>query len=163
MVEMSRMKRQLARLVVPLMLCGATSHSHAQAIYKCQSEGKTVYSQERCPGAQVVDIPSGQSRGRPSGRGHDGNDGLRQEKRQKRDKAEAYADALKPFEEAPWERERRERRARWTGGEQAECNELNAQEKQQASVMHHSKDIHVANAAADAFLINRKRYRELGC
>ena len=52
MIEMSRW---LARLVVPLALCGWAPWAQAQAVYKCQSQGKTTYSREPCPGAVVVD------------------------------------------------------------------------------------------------------------
>lgn len=52
MIEMSHW---LARLVVPLALCGLAPWAQAQAVYKCQSQGKTTYSGEPCPGAVVVD------------------------------------------------------------------------------------------------------------
>lgn len=47
MIEMSHW---LARLVVPLALCGLAPWAQAQAVYKCQSQGKTTYSREPCPG-----------------------------------------------------------------------------------------------------------------
>lgn len=52
MIEMSHW---LARLVVPLALCGLAPWAQGQAVYKCQSQGKTTYSREPCPGAVVVD------------------------------------------------------------------------------------------------------------
>ena len=135
-----RMKPRLARLIVPLVLCGAASFTHGQSVYKCQSQGKTTYSQEPCPGAQVVDIIPARGSDQSSVRSSSGNDSLRKEKRMKKDKNQVLADALL-----------------------SDCSALNAQEKQLASVIHDSRDIDAVNTATNAFIANRKKYRELGC
>lgn len=158
---MVRMK--LARLIVPLVLCGAASLAHGQAVYKCQSQGKTTYSHEPCLGAKVIETAPAQGMEGSSGKSRNGNDGLRREKREKKDKDQALADALKRFDETPSQREKRQRRAKLSATELGECSALDAQEKKQASVIHNSRDIDAVNAAADAFIANRKRYREMGC
>ena len=55
MVEARCLQRRLAKSVVLLGLCSAATWAQAQAVYKCQSQGKTTYSQEACPGGVVVD------------------------------------------------------------------------------------------------------------
>lgn len=156
-------RMRLARLIVPLVLCGAASFAQGQAVYKCQSQGKTTYSQEPCLGAQIIETAPAQGLDGSSGKSRNGNDGLRREKRDKKDKDQALADALKPFDETPSQREKRQRRAKLSASELSECSALDAQETEQASVIHNSRNIDAVNAAAGAFIANRKRYRELGC
>lgn len=133
-------KHRLARLLVPLLLCSSASFAHGQLVYKCQSQGKTTYSQEPCLGAQVFDIKPARGPDQPVVRSGSGNDSLRREKEKKMDKNQARSDALL-----------------------SECRSLDAQEKQQDNVIHNSRDINAVNAAADAFIANRKKHRELGC
>jgi len=134
-------KMTLTRLVVPLVLCGAASFAYGQAVYKCQLQGRTTYSNEPCLGAQVIQTTPARGLGESHENSRAGNDGLRREKREKKVKEPMNSPA----------------------SDLTECSALDTQEKQQSSVIHNSRNIDAVNAAADAFIANRKRYRELGC
>jgi len=146
----------------PLRLMGvlltlAVTVAGAQPVYKCEANGKVVYSHDPCLGAAVVDIAPTQGLDKSGGTSRKGDDVRRSEHNR------AMSEALRPLlRETPQEYEKRHRRARLLPEEKLECAVLDAQvpsqEQSARTAAPGAKD--EANAA---LLKSRMRFRGLRC
>jgi len=146
------MNRRATVAIWAAVLGAAAPAATAQPVYKCQSQGKTVYSHEPCLGTQVVDTTPTQGLDKSSGTSRKGAD-VRKNEHNK-----AMAEAFKPLlNETPEQREARHRRFKLTASEQQECYALDARLPQQESAAKGG-----GQEAVD-LLVMRKRYRDLRC
>lgn len=143
------MYRRVTRAMTAVVFCAA---AQAQPVYKCQSQGKTIYSHEPCLGAAVVDTTPTQGLDKSSGTSRKGADVQRNEHNK------AMAEALKPlFNETPEQRNTRHRRAKLPASEQQECHALDGRLPGQENAAKSG-----GQTAID-LLASRKRYRDLRC
>jgi len=152
MIVPPTLQRALARLLLPLALCGAASWAQAQPVYKCQSQGRTVYSQDPCPGGVTVD-----SRPAAGAAPAKGQDTASQREAARRARMEDFmlTEADRPdVREARW--------AKMPAGVAGECKRLNA-ESAQLYMLRRDAQGTLMGEPTDAHVANRRRYRELGC
>lgn len=145
---MTNMQRSLARLLVPLMLGGAALGAQAQA-YKCQSQGKTIYSQEPCPGGVTVNTTPAAGASPTQGQAPLSYD--------RRARMEALTLTAADAPDA-----RRERRARMPLGQLQECLRLEAEGRVFISHLQDAKG-QIVGVPSDAHVENRRKYRANGC
>lgn len=129
----------------------------SRTVFKCESDGKVVYSDSPCLGAKRVDVEPTRGLNKSSGTEKLGSD-VRRERQN-----EQMAQALKPiFGETEQERAKRHARAKLSPDARAECarldREILATEQQEKS------DTKATLSSTQARLLDlRSEYRELRC
>lgn len=136
-------------MAAALVLCGAAAWAQAQSVYKCQSQGKTVYSQEPCPGAVKVDATPAAGESPTKGEAPLAYD------RRARMEALMLTEADRPDRRA-------ERRAKMPPGQLQECLRLEAEGRVFISQIQNAKG-EIVGVPSDAHVQNRRRYRALAC
>lgn len=150
-----------------VVLCALTltaMHASAQklpptsrTVFKCEVEGKTVYTDAPCLGAQTVNVEPTRGLDKSTGRERVGADVQREKQR------EIFADAIRPITGMSAKQlDTYGRRMKLTPEAQRECSRLDsgiaASEKAEKDAK--------GSAAGDVqsqLLVQRRRFRELGC
>lgn len=153
---------RLAALSLALATASVAAHSVklpplSRTVYKCTVEGKTLYSDSPCVGAQSLEIEPTRGMDSMTGRPQSGTDVRRERQR------EALAEAVKPLtgtDAKGFEKDRR--RLKLAPATQRECaaldGDLQAQERAEREAQ--PRDLPQAQQSLYA---TRKRFRELGC
>jgi hypothetical protein len=132
--------------------------SPSRTIYKCDSSGKIVYSDEPCPGAKKMDIEPSRGLNKSTGREMIGTDVARERQR------ESIAEAVRPLTGlSPEQFAVQSRRMQIEPKARAECASLDGQLKiaerdPSATVTTREKKQNQQN-----LYVMRKRYKELRC
>ena len=157
------MKTILNPLIV-LVLVASSWHVQAQklpspsrTVFKCEKEGKVVYSDVPCLGAERIDVQPTQGLNRSSGKERIGAD-VRSERHN-----ELMAEAFRPiFDESVEQRTKRHRRFKLTPESQFTCAKLDQdvmsaerEEKQYTGAMR--------NEVQQRLLRMRTQFRDLKC
>ena len=161
------MKAPSARLLlITVCLFGACEIASAQTsslppasrtVYKCIVNNKTVYTDEPCLGAQVVDVEPTRGLNKSTGKELTGADVAREKNR------EQFAEAAKPLMGLNAQQmEVKRRRIRLSSDAQAECSRLDG------SIVVSEADERVFSGGAKSdirrnLFVMRKRSRDLKC
>ena len=151
------------RVVLVLLLSVALS-SNAQhlpapsrTVFKCQIEGKTVYSDDPCPGAKRLEIEPTRGLDRYSGRQRVGAD-VQRERRN-----ELLAEAVRPLTGMTAEETKVfERRVRLEPNARRLCYRLDVAIPEAEKAERRARPSEMPEVQADLFAL-RSRYRELKC
>jgi hypothetical protein len=129
----------------------------ARTVFKCEVQGKTVYSDETCLGAKRVDVEPTRGLNKSSGSERVGVDVQRERLN------EQMAEALKPiFGESAEQRSKRHRRAKLSPGAQSQCRIIDQQiETTEATESRASRADRASNQAR--LLDLRTKFKELQC
>jgi len=129
----------------------------SRAVYKCEADGKVVYSDSPCLGAKKVDVEPTRGLNKSTGSERVGAD-VRKERQN-----EQMAEALKPiFNETPEQRAKRHHRATLKPDARQQCGRLDAQiaARERTEVGATGSEL----AAAQRLLLDlRTEYRSLQC
>lgn len=148
-----------------IVLAGAASSTAAQeplpapnrTIYKCQSHGKTSYSDEPCLGAQRLDATPTRGVDRLSGKSRIGNDVAAEIR------SEQFAQALRPLSGmTSSEFATATRRQRLSADAQRECRVLESAILESEQVERRARAAMMESIQQDLFIL-RQRYRKQGC
>lgn len=151
------MDRKMRDCVGAALLALVVTGAGAQTVYKCQSQGSVVYSNEPCLGAQIVDTTPTQGLDKSSGKSRKGADVSRAEN------SKMMADALKPLTGMDAAQlETFGRRQKLEPQVRLECARLDARLPEQTTSARTADKASVTRANVVLFE-SRKRYRELGC
>lgn len=129
----------------------------SRTVYKCTVNNKTVYSDEPCLGAQVIDVQPTRGMNKSTGRELTGSDVANEKRR------EQFADAVKPITgKSSQQMEVHRRRFNLSPEAKAECGKLDR------GITRAEADEGVASGEAQAdiqrnLFTMRKRSRDLGC
>lgn len=156
---------RLARYASLAVLAGAASSTAAQeplpapnrTIYKCQSHGKTSYSDEPCLGAQRLDATPTRGVDRLSGKSRIGNDVAAEIR------SEQFAQALRPLSGmTSSEFATATRRQRLSADAQRECRVLESAISESEQAERRARAAMMESIQQDLFIL-RQRYRKQGC
>ena len=157
---MSRLKILAVAIAIAFANQTATAQhlpSPSRTVFKCETEGKTFYSDSPCLGAKKIDVEPTRGLNKSSGSERTGKDVSREVQR------EQFADAVKPVTGmTPKQFETAGKRQKLEPNAQRQCQSLDAsipyQEKQEAlapSSARHQLQTELLNL--------RSEYRRLGC
>jgi hypothetical protein len=157
---MKSLRLHLIALALPVL--GASSVAQtlpppSRTVYRCEQDGKVVYSDAPCLGAKRVDLAPTRGLDATSGRPQAGAD-VRREKHD-----ELMSDALRPLlNESPEQRSTRHKRFKLSAAAKSECEALDAQipelERRERSPRSES-----LSQVQQVLLASRSRFRELRC
>jgi hypothetical protein len=146
----------LRRLVVCLFTSCALGAA-AQTVYRCEAQGKVVYSHEPCVGAKPVDTTPTQGLDKSSGKSRKGADVRRAET----DKM--FGEAIRPMTGLdPKQRDTLHRRFKLPHAAKLECAVLDTRLTGQEAAERNAAPQDLKSAQQELFE-SRKRYRELSC
>lgn len=129
----------------------------SRTVYKCTTDGKTVYSDNPCVGAQRLDIEPTRGMDSMTGAARAGADVRRERHR------ETLAEAVKPLtgkDAKGFEKDRR--RLQLAPTVQRECARLDGTLTAQERAEREAKPTNLQHAQQSLY-VTRKRYRDLGC
>lgn len=150
-----RVNTQLRLAVLGIALYA--SAAAAQTVYRCEAQGKVVYSHEPCVGAKPVDTTPTQGLDKSSGKSRKGADVRRAET----DKM--FGDAMRPITGLDQqERATLHRRFKLPHAAKLECAALDARLTDQEAAERNAAP-QTLKAAQQELFESRKRYRELSC
>lgn len=147
----------LGALLLGFGVLAQTLPAPSRMVYKCELQGKVVYSDEPCPAAKRVDVTPTRGLDSSSGRPRLGAD-VRREREN-----EVMSGALRPIlNESPEQRAKRHKRLALSEEVKKECQALDARlpalEAEEKSSSAESRA-----QAQQALLAARTRFRELRC
>ena len=129
----------------------------SRTVYKCEADGKVVYSDSPCLGAKKVDVEPTRGLNKATGTEKVGAD-VRAEQTN-----ELMANALKPiFNETPEQRAKRHRRAKLSPNAQERCASLDGQLPVAEDKERQSTGAELATTQKQ-LLNSRREYKELQC
>ena len=153
-----------AILVMAAVLAAQLAHAQGvklpdpnRTVFKCTVNGKVLYSDDPCPGAQRIDVEPTRGVSKSAGRERMGPDVQREHHR------EIFAEAAKPLTGLDAkELEKRGRRMKLPPGVAAECNVLD-RNIAEGEVAERSATRESLPAAQQALLPLREQYRSARC
>lgn len=138
-------------------LAVAAQGTWAQAVYRCEANGRVAYSHEPCPGAKAVDTTPTQGLDQSSGVSRKGADVRRDETNR------TFSEAVRPITgKTHEERITMHRRIKLSELAKVECRLLDERIPAEQAAETQAAPSNLKDAQMALFK-SRKRYRELGC
>lgn len=129
----------------------------SRTVYKCNANGKVVYTDEPCLGAQRIDVEPTRGLNKSTGRELSGSDVTREIRR------EGFAEALKPLTGMTARQlDVHGRRIKLDPNAQSECKHLDSSIAESEADERKTSSESKAEVQRSLFSL-RKRHRELGC
>lgn len=129
----------------------------SRSVYKCETNGKVIYTDEPCLGAKRVEVQPTRGLDKSSGRAQVGADVARERRR------EAFAEGLRPVTGmTPEQFEKAGQRTRLTPQAQRECRTLDVEVPRAEAAEGSATGTDLAIAQRQLLML-RKRQRELRC
>lgn len=149
-------------ILLTVVVLGEAAHAQSlppptRNVYKCMLNGKVVYSDEPCLGAQRIDVEPTRGLNKSTGKEQVGLDIQRERQ------TEQFAEAIKPITGlTPLRLEAARRRARLAREAKAECDRLDPEVANSEVAERSSSGESKTRIQAKLFAL-RKRQTELGC